>query len=200
MITEVFVDGNYERIELTNFSTTDFSGDITIVGFGNNQDIWTTSVSITGHDVLVLKHPHVSYISSDVHQLAVLPTWRLLSDTQRLSLSLFEGTVATTGNLLDVYDISASDIASLTNRSSHRMMAASGLTQQQLHTCRFNTTDVSLSINPGVVVTNSCDQYYPVPITVPDPVCSGNLHITEVHRDDGYVGDYVEIKSDTSLS
>jgi len=195
-ITEIYPKWDYEWIEITNFGNFDYNWIITIVWFGNNKDIWTWNIFITWWDVLVLKHPNVTYISNNVNQISIMPTWRILSDTQRISLSLFNWNNTNTWNLFDIYYTENTFL----NKSSHLYFDSINLIQQDSHSCSYNTNDPSLTINPWVVVNSSCVQFYPIVIPPSDPECSGKIYFSELHKNDWYVDDYIEIKSEWLFS
>ncbi|AKH32826.1 hypothetical protein XF24_00493 [candidate division SR1 bacterium Aalborg_AAW-1] len=161
-ITEVFVDGSDEFVEITNVGESDFSGTIVLSGVKSSPLI-VSNISLASGSLLLLGD-NVSMLSSGNITLKRTSLGLSLGDTNSLAVQLlFDGLV------VDEFLVSHSDVQSVDNTSTsfHKLRDGSGWSV-------FPTTSdyirgTSITANPGVVYQSDGAILLPLGVDVVQP-------------------------------
>ncbi|MCF7834790.1 thermonuclease family protein [Candidatus Gracilibacteria bacterium] len=143
-ITEVFFDGYDEWLEITNFSTGDFSGDISIYG-ASSSPINFNSIFIQSGSSIIIADDGQCFLNSG----GVILNTLSISDTNPISVFLYHS-----GIQLDLFQVSKSFVDSINNQktSFERIINTSGLLVTTItNTDRIFNIISGYMANPGKV-------------------------------------------------
>ncbi len=198
LISEVYFDWSKEWFEVTNLSNQDFNWTLTFAG------IWwwivSYTTSIPAKSVKVFKHSSVDYFTWNVSTQDE-SLYNKFTDDQRISISLFSWNYASTGNLLDLFYRTASDVNDIDwdKTSFEKILSWNDFVITPTVLSRqYNVSDLSYIVNPWVLF-NSNNQII-IPEQTPIVVQSWLVKFNEIKKTDWYSPNYIEFVINTWFS